>query len=82
MTDPRVTPLPPEPKVRYVEVTDPDEIAAIQRGERGSPIGDYAFLPSHTPGGVKRIHWFATADSLAQYRQHKFDVRAKFPATA
>ena len=78
MTDPRVTPLPPEPKVRYVEVTDPDEIAAIQRNGLGDPIGGVeAGITSTTTALGSR--WFATADSLAQYRQRAFDVRAKFP---
>ena len=64
-----VPPAPADPKPRYVEVTDPDEIAAIKRGGLRDPIGGY--------NGDER--WWATADSLVQYRQSKqFDVRAKF----
>ena len=60
-----VPPKKPDPKQRFVRVTDPDEIRAIERNCLDSPIG--AFMDGA---------WWAEAHSLAQFRkQHvTFDV--------
>lgn len=52
-----VPPAPKPPKDRYQEVTDAGEIAAIQRGEYGDPIG-------HQRDG----RWWAEVGSLRQFR--------------
>jgi hypothetical protein len=63
---------PVDPKPRYVEVTDRDEIAAITRGGLGDPIGGRV----ESEDGEWTVSWFATAHSLAQYRKQavNFDV--------
>jgi len=50
------------PKPRYVRVTDPNELVAIERSGFIDPIG----YVEHTESGT--IGW-ATADSLRQYRE-------------
>lgn len=53
----QVPPKPAEPKPRYIEVTDPAEIAAIQDSGLRSPIG------MCVDG-----KWYAEANSPAQFR--------------
>lgn len=57
----------PEPvqdqKPRFIRITDPEEIAAMLRGDMDSPIGDeYAGA------------FFAEAHSLAQYRKETVEI--------
>ncbi len=53
-----VPPKPAEPKPRYVRITDPAEIEAVQRADLRAPIGKCV-----------DGQWFAEAHSLAQYRK-------------
>ena len=65
MTD-TVPPKPMPPKTRLERVTDAAEIAAIQRNGLSDPIG------GHYDG-----LWYATADSLRQFRGGtKYKVKA------
>ena len=52
-----VPPPKASPKPRYVEVTDPGEIAAIQRAGLSDPIGE-----------CREGRWYATVHSIRQYR--------------
>ncbi len=56
----KVPSAPADPKQRYVVVTDPDEIAAIQRNGWGDPDGTFDELTQQ---------WVATARSMQQYRE-------------
>lgn len=61
-----VPPKPLPPKTRLERVTDAAEIEAIQRSGLRDPIG------GHFEG-----QWYATADSLAQFRGgSKYKVKA------
>lgn len=61
-----VPPKPLPPKTRLERVTDPDEISVIERCELRDPIGGHF-------DGV----WYATADSLRQFRGGtKYKVKA------
>lgn len=61
-----VPPKPLPPKTRLERVTDAGEIEAIQRNALGDPIG------GHFDG-----LWYATADSLRQFRGGtKYKVKA------
>jgi hypothetical protein len=64
-----VPPKPAEPKPRYVRVTDPAEIEAIQRAGLRDPIGRPEFEKHREgPYEVQTIIWYAEAHSLAQFR--------------
>lgn len=66
MTDYTVPPKALPPKTRLERVTEPNEIAAIERNGLGDPIGGHF-------DGV----WYATADSLKQFRGgSKYKVKA------
>jgi hypothetical protein len=54
---------PADDKPRYVRVTDPVEIEAIQRAGLRDPIGD-----KHTG------FWYAEAHSLAQFRGQPVEI--------
>lgn len=58
----QVPPKPPEPRQRYVVVTDPLEIEAMVRSGLRDPIGKY--VPVDELSG----EYWAEAHSLAQYR--------------
>jgi len=58
-----VPPKKPDPKPRYVLVTDPLEIEAIQRGGLRDPIGGRMNPEAHAVG-----IWYAEVHSLAQFR--------------
>ena len=60
-----VPPKPLPPKTRLERVTDPVEIEAIQRNGLSDPIG------GHFDG-----LWYATADSLRQFRGAPYKVKA------
>jgi len=60
----QVPPKPAEPKPRYVRVTDPAEIAAINRNDLRAPIATTYF------DSEGRITYWAEAHSLAQFRGH------------
>jgi hypothetical protein len=53
-----VPPKKPDPKQRYIVVTDPGEIEAIKRSGWRDPIG-----------GFLNGQWFAEANSLKAYRE-------------
>lgn len=62
----RVPDKPKPPKSRYVVVTDPAEIEAIERAGLRDPIG-----------GFLNGQWFAEAQSLTQFRGGtKYKVKA------
>lgn len=62
----RVPDKPRPPKSRYVVVTDPAEIEAIERAGLRDPIG-----------GFLNGQWFAEAQSLTQFRGGtKYKVKA------
>ena len=62
----RVPDKPKPPKSRYVVVTDPAEIEAIERAGLRDPIG-----------GFLNGQWFAEAQSMAQFRGGtKYKVKA------
>ncbi len=62
----RVPDKPKPPKSRYVVVTDPAEIEAIERAGLRDPIG-----------GFLNGQWFAESQSLAQFRGGtKYKVKA------
>jgi hypothetical protein len=64
-----VPPKKPDPKQRFVRVTDPAEIEAIQRNGLGDPIGGSTTECGHAV-------WYAEAHSLRQFRglPVEFDV--------
>lgn len=60
-----VPPKPLPPKTRLERVTDAVEIAAIEQSDLRAPVGGHF-------DGV----WYATADSLRQFRGAPYKVKA------